>query len=56
MVKLIVFASLFIAIHYGTASYFTPKISLFLGAAVMIVAIVASLLIEFSKQRRDGSF
>jgi O-antigen/teichoic acid export membrane protein len=54
LVKLIVFGSLFIVIHYAAARYITPKISLFLGGVVMAAAIAVSLVMEANKQRLDG--
>ncbi|MES2702116.1 MAG: hypothetical protein V4649_05725 [Bacteroidota bacterium] len=54
LTKLIVFALLFIAIHYAATTHFTPKISLFLGAALMAVTIAISLSIEFYNERKNG--
>ncbi|MCD6010903.1 MAG: hypothetical protein K0Q79_765 [Flavipsychrobacter sp.] len=55
LLKLIIFATLFIAIHYITERQFTPQITLILGGTVMAISIVVALLIEFRKQREYGS-
>ncbi len=52
--KLIVFATLFIGIHYIGISFLSQKISLFLGATVMAAAICISLFIELTNQRKHG--
>ncbi len=49
--KLIVFFSLFIGIHYVGSEYFDMKMSLILGGVVMVVAIAISLLAELKKQK-----
>ena len=54
IIKLIVFAIVFITIHYAFGRYFTEKISLILGIGVMAVVSMTSLLIELNKQKRDG--
>jgi O-antigen/teichoic acid export membrane protein len=46
MQKLIVFGFLFIVIHNAASAYFSEKIVLFLGAAVMAVSVVVSLGLE----------
>ena len=53
LVKLIVFATMFIAIHYVCQQYFTGKISLILGIGVMVILIVGSLLLELNKQKKN---
>jgi len=54
LIKFIVFAAVFITIHYAFERYFTEKISLILGIVVMAIASLASLLIELNKQKKDG--
>ncbi len=54
LVKLIVFATLFIAIRYAAYRYFTGIIPLILGGAMMIVMVCVSLLIEYKKQSNYG--
>jgi O-antigen/teichoic acid export membrane protein len=54
LIKLIVFASLFIAIHYAGGLYFRPEITLILGVVAMVIVILSSLLIEFQIQRKHG--
>lgn len=53
MQKLIVFGFLFIGIHYAASAYFTEKIVLFLGAAVMVVAVLVSLGLELRNGVKD---
>ncbi len=55
LIKLIIFATLFIAIHYSTQQLFTTRNALILGGAIMVVSIILSLLIEFRKQRVYGN-
>jgi O-antigen/teichoic acid export membrane protein len=47
LIKLIVFALLFIGIHYLSVIYFTPQIVLFSGMLLAILASVVALAIEF---------
>jgi hypothetical protein len=54
LVKLIVFAVIFIIIRYGTHLYFNEKISLVLGALTMVIAISVSLWAEFKNQGKYG--
>lgn len=54
LTKLIVFASVFIVIHYVGEHYFAPKFMLFLGGSAMVVLIGSSLLLELSKQKKHG--
>ncbi|MFI5196968.1 MAG: lipopolysaccharide biosynthesis protein [Chitinophagales bacterium] len=55
LIKLIVFSTLFIAIHYACGQYFSGKITLILGGGMMVVVIICSMLIELKKQRKDVS-
>ena len=55
LVKLIVYATMFIVIHYVCTEYFTVKISLILGMAMMVVITVISFLFELNKGKRDVS-
>jgi O-antigen/teichoic acid export membrane protein len=52
-IKLIVFASLFIGIHYVGVQYFTQKNTLILGLVVMVVTIAVSLVLELNKQSNN---
>ncbi len=54
IIKLIVFASLFIGIHYIGVSFLSQKINLFLGTTVMVCTIGLSLYIELTNQRKHG--
>jgi len=54
LIKFIVFASLFIIIHYAVNLYFTGKITLILGAAAMVIITAVSLILELKMQRQDG--
>ncbi len=54
LVKLIVFASLFIIIHYAVNQIFSAKIALVLGAISMIAAIIISLAIELKNTSKNG--
>ena len=54
-IKLIVFSTLFIFIHYAFSQYFTGKITLILGGVMMVIAIICSLWIELQKQSKDVS-
>ncbi len=54
IIKLIVFASLFIGIRYVGYHYFTGKIPLILGGVAMTAMIGLSLLIEYKKQGKHG--
>ncbi len=54
IIKLIVFASLFIAIRYAANLYFTGIIPLILGGIAMIAMISISLLMEYKKQSNYG--
>ncbi len=54
LIKLIVFASLFIAIRYACDGHFTGKIQLILGGVAMVVMIGVSLLAENKKQKKHG--
>jgi len=49
LIKLIVFAIVFIVIHYLSALYFTELISLILGSIVCMISILISLRIELKK-------
>jgi O-antigen/teichoic acid export membrane protein len=55
LVKLIIFATLFISIHYISREYFGVEIALILGGAVMVSSIMLALFIEIRKQRVYGS-
>ncbi len=52
LIKLIVFATLFIGIRYVCDQRFTADIQLILGGAVMVVMVGVSLLIEYKKQKK----
>lgn len=54
LMKLIVFSLFFIAIHYSLSIYFTGKFTLILGAAVMVVVIAISLLVELMLEKKHG--
>jgi O-antigen/teichoic acid export membrane protein len=54
LIKLIVFATVFIIIRYVGNVYFTGKIALILGGAVMSALIVASLSVEMARQKKYG--
>ena len=54
LIKLIVFACIFIAIHYLGDTCFTERISLILGGAVMAILVIVSLLIEFKRQQNGN--
>ena len=54
LLKLIVFATVFIIIHYVGRQYFPQKISLVLGIGMMAVLTIVSLVIELNKQKKDG--
>lgn len=54
LVKLIVYSSLFIIIRYAGERHFTAKFTLILGAALMAVMVIVSLLVEFLKIKRYG--
>jgi len=51
VIKLIVFATLFIGIHYMGTLYFTEKNRLILGGAVMALAIAGALWMETRKTK-----
>jgi len=53
-VKLIVFACIFIVIHYLGNTCFTQRISLILGGAVMAILIIVSLFFEFKRQQNGN--
>jgi O-antigen/teichoic acid export membrane protein len=53
LIKLIVFASLFITIHYVADQYFSRKIALVSGMLVLIIVTCVSLYIELKNQRKD---
>lgn len=53
VIKLIVFASLFIAIHYVCKLYISDRITLILGAVMLMAVIMISLLTELKKQGKD---
>jgi len=50
LIKLIVFGSVFIAIHYLSSLYFTQKIALILGIATMALLIIVSLWLEYKNK------
>ncbi len=54
IIKLIVFASLFIGIRYVCYRYFSGGIPLILGGVTMVLAIGISLLAEYKKQQKHG--
>ncbi len=54
LLKLIVFGTLFIAIHYITSHYFHGKIPLILGLSLMVVIIVLTVGLELIKERKYG--
>ncbi len=54
LLKLIVFGSIFIAIHYIGSLYYTGKFTLILGAVAMVVLASLSLLIEINRQKKHG--
>ncbi len=51
LTKLIIFAAMFISIHYITGLYFTGAIALVLGGVMMVTVIAVSLFLELRKQR-----
>lgn len=55
LIKLIVFAAIFIVIHYSANLFFPGKITLILGGLVMSVVMAVSLLLEFRKQKQNGA-
>ena len=54
IIKLIVFATLFIGIRYLGNRQFTTGIQLILGGAAMVVMISVSLFAEYRKQTKNG--
>jgi O-antigen/teichoic acid export membrane protein len=52
LIKLIVFACLFIAIRYAGHVYFTRNITLILGGVVTVAGIATAMLLEISKQKK----
>ncbi len=52
--KLIIFAAMFIGIHYITGLYFTGAIALVLGGLMMAAIIAVSLYMELRKQKMYG--
>jgi len=52
LVKLIVFAFLFIVIHYLSAIYFTPQIVLFSGVLLAMLMAAITLLVEYRVARK----
>jgi O-antigen/teichoic acid export membrane protein len=54
LIKLIVFGCALIAIHYIGSLYFTGRFTLILGALAMVVLVIASLLFEISRQKKNG--
>jgi peptidoglycan biosynthesis protein MviN/MurJ (putative lipid II flippase) len=55
LVKLIVYACLFIAVHYVGYIYFTGTFTLILGAVGMALSIAFSLLIEMYIQKKRAA-
>ncbi|GAA4460880.1 hypothetical protein GCM10023093_04490 [Nemorincola caseinilytica] len=55
LAKLIVFATVFIAIHYIGSIYFTGRFTLILGAIAVMVTAAISLGIELYWHRRHGA-
>lgn len=55
LIKLIVFACVFIAIRYAGNQYYTREITLILGGVAMIVLIGGSLLLELQRQNKHGA-
>ncbi len=57
LIKLIIFALLFIAVRYADDLYFPGKnmLTLVMGAVMVIMATAVSLVIEFKMQRKDVS-
>ena len=55
LIKLIVFACVFIAIRYAGNQYYTREITLILGAAATIVLVGGSLLLELQRQKKHGA-
>ena len=53
IIKLIVFATLFIIIRYVGNLYFTGKITLILGAGMMVILTVVSLIFEAKQQTKN---
>jgi len=56
LIKLIVFGTIFIAIHYMGNIYFTGKFTLILGALVMVVLVALSLFTELKRKKNHGGF
>ena len=54
VIKLIVFGTIFIGIHYITSHYFDGKIPLILGLSLMVVIIALTVGIELIKERKHG--
>ncbi len=54
VIKLIVFAFLFLIAHYISIRYFSDLFTLILGCAFSIVVVLASLLIEFKSSGKHG--
>lgn len=52
LIKLIVFAILFITIHYVLGLSFTPPIVLLLGSLVLMVTLLVAIFIEFRASRK----
>lgn len=55
LIKFIVFASLFIAIHYFASRCFTHLITLILGLILLVLLTIVSILIELKMQEKDVS-
>jgi O-antigen/teichoic acid export membrane protein len=53
-IKLIIFAFLFIIVHYISIQYFSNLFTLILGCAFSIVVVLTSLLIEFKSSGKHG--
>jgi len=55
LIKCIVYAFVFISIHYIGTMYFSTVVSLTLGIAIMVMTVILSLFIEVKKQGRHVS-
>lgn len=55
LAKLIIFACVFIVIHYMGSIYYTGKFTLILGALAMVLLVAVSLLLEIRLQKKHGN-
>lgn len=54
-IKIIIYSTLFLLLHYLVTSFFDANVSLIIGIVVMVITVLASLLIELRLRKNVGN-